>query len=281
MLIAAAIVLVPASAIVVPISATFSPLIDGWVSDAEQAARLSLPQPALPDNFQIAVIALIASTLVMLAASLVASAAIVHIVDATFRGRRTSGGAAVRFGIGRLGALVSAQILYVVSILIIVMLGLMLSGALLIGGGLLAFLGLVALVGCVAAILFVVVRTSLLVQTISVEQLAGSLGFGRSWKLVAGAGWRVLGYLILLALVNLVISLFVGSIPVAALGVTDNTFGDVAVRSVIEALIGILTAPITPVVLTLLYYDLRWRHGERVPVPGGGEVVGRPQPEAR
>jgi len=281
MLVAATFILAPAYAISVPISATFSPSIDAWISEAQQAAQQSLPQPPLPENFQIAVIALIVSTLVVLGASLMASAAIVHIVDTTFRGDRVGALSAARFGLQRFGALVAAQILYVVSIAIIVMIGLMLSGALIIGAGLFAFVGLVALVGSVAGILFVVVRASLLVETISVEQLAGSVGFGRSWKLVSGNGWRVLGYLILLALVNLLVSVFIGSIAVAALGATDDSSSDIVVRSVIDAVIGILTSPITPVVLTLLYFDLRWQHGERVPAPGGGEVPGRPQPDMR
>ena len=42
----------------------------------------------------------------------------------------------------------------------------------------------------------------------------------------------------------------------------------------LSSAISLVLAPFSSIVLTLLYFDLRWRHGERVPLPGGGETGG-------
>ena len=281
MLLAAALVLVPVYVVTIPLSAAFSPAIDNWITDAQQAARQGLPQPALPDGFQTAVLAMIVIALVLVLASLVASAAIVRVVDATYRGDQIGGADAARFGLGRLVSLAAGQLLYFVGVAVVVMLGIMISAALIVGGGLLSFLGLVALVGTIAAVLFLAVRAALLVQTISIERVGGSVGFGRSWRIVSGAGWRVFGYTILVALAASFFSAFVGAVVAALLNIsTGSTFESVA-TSIVQAAVVILVAPLGPILMTLLYYDLRWQHGETVPVPGGGEVSGPPQPNLR
>jgi len=282
MLMGAALCLVPAYLLSLPISAAFSPRIDEWLSAVGRAAALGLPQPPVPPGFDIAVIALIASSLVLLLASLVAGATIVRIVDAVFRGERIGAVGAVRDALGRVLSLFAAQLLYFVGVVIIVMLGLLLSGGLIISGGLLAFVGLTVLVGSVAGILFFAVRASLLTQPIIVEQVGGAEGLSRSWRLVAGSGWRVLGYIILIGLMGIIGSLILGSIPSALLGVNGASVTDVAARTAIEAIVAIVLTPISPIFLTLLYFDLRWRHGETVPAPGGSDVVGPvPVPPAR
>lgn len=281
MLLAAALVLVPAYVVTIPVSAAFSPIIDTWITAAEQAARQQLPQPALPDGFETAVVAMIAITLVLVLASLVASAAIVRVVDATYRGEQVGGVDAARFGAGRLVSLAAGQLLLFVAVAVVVMLGMMVSAALIVGGGLLSFLGLVALVGTVAAVLFIAVRASLLVQTITIEGVGGSVGFGRSWRVVSGAGWRVFGYAILVALAASFISGLVGAIAGALLNISTGSSFDSTASSIVQAAIVIMIAPLGPILMTLLYYDLRWQHGEKVPVPGGDEVSGPAQPDAR
>src|SRR5262249_18400592 len=171
--------------------------------------------------------------------------------------------------------------LYFVGVVVIVMLGIMLTSALLFGGGLLVFLGLVALVSMVAAILFLAVRASLFVQPISLENVGGSVGFGRSWRLVSGSGWRVFGYVLFVALVAALISALVGALVGAFLALFLGTTLETTAGSIVQAGLAIVISPLGPIVMTLLYYDLRWHHGETAPAPGGGEIAGRPQPQAR
>jgi hypothetical protein len=274
MLAAAAVCLVPAYLVSIPIAAAFSPLVDGWLAEVNRAAVLRLPQPPVPEGFDVAVISLLASGILLFLASLLAVASIVRIVSAVFRGERLAGVQAVRDAFGRLLSLLAGQLLYFVGVLVIVMIGLLLSGALVLGGGLLAFLGLIVLVGSVAAILFLAVRVSLLSQAVMVEQVGGADGLSRSWRIVAGSGWRVLGYIVLIGLIGLLAGLILASLPAAALRLGGTSLSDVAARTAIEAIVAIVLTPLAPIVLTLLYFDLRWRHGETVPVPGGGEVAG-------
>lgn len=276
MVLAAAVCLAPGYALMTVVSAVYSPLFNDWVAEAERATTLNLPVPPTPAGFEVAAILLVASSIFLVICSLLSAAALIRITDVVYRGGRVGALSAVRYALGRVLALFTGQLLYIVGAVIILLVGILLAVALIIGGGLLVFLGLVVIVGTFAAILFLAVRTSLLTPSVVIEQVGGTDGFGRSWKLVAGSGWRVLGYVFLVGLIAGIVGLLIGGIPAALLGLADNTPTDIAATNVIDAAVGILAAPLAPIVLTLLYYDLRWQHGETVPLPGGGETPGRP-----
>jgi hypothetical protein len=277
MILAAATCLAPGYVATTVISAAYSPRFNDWIAQATRATTLNQPVPPAPPDFDVGVFLLIASSIFLITCSLVAAAALIRITDLVYRGGRTSALDSVRYALGRLLSLLAGQLLYLIGVLIILLLGVLVAVALIVGGGLLIFLGLVVIVGTIAAILFLAVRTSLLAPAVVIEHVGGTDGFGRTWKLVAGSGWRVFGYLFLTGLLVGLLGLLLGGIPAALLGLTHNTSYDVALTNVIEALVGIVTAPLAPVVLTLLYFDLRWQRGETVPVAGGGEIEGRPQ----
>jgi ABC-type dipeptide/oligopeptide/nickel transport system permease component len=100
----------------------------------------------------------------------------------------------------------------------------------------------------------------------------------RSWRLVHGSTWRMAGYLLLIGLTVLLVSFLLG-IPVGILallvGGGASRLGTPAgaaavyaepgyllVVSLFSVLISALVTPWYLSVLTLLYYDLRWRKGE-------------------
>ena len=158
-------------------------------------------------------------------------------------------------------------------------------------GGPLAFVGVIVGVAIVFLSVFLVLRLFLAVQALMIEGAPPATALRRSYSLVAGSMWRLIGYVLafglivgLLGLVFIVLGSIIGLIisPPSFGGLTltlNPTF--VFVQSIITALCAQIFAPIVDIGMVLLYFDLRWRHGERVPVPGGGEAAGMPQVEMR
>ena len=269
---AAALCLVPVYALMVPVTAAFSPLINGWTRQAQQAQLQGQQPPPLPAGAGMAFFSLLLMTLLLLLASLLATAAMTRVVDRAYRAQPIGTLEAVRNGLGRLTALVVANLLFFVAFFLILVIGLTVGATLFIGGGLATFLGLVALVSTFAALIFVGMRTSLVAPVVVVDRSGGADALVRSWRLTSGSGWRVLGYLIVVGLLEGGPGLLLVGVPALLLRLSDTASMDVAVGTVLNGAISILLASIGPILVTLLYYDLRWRAGETVPVPGGGEA---------
>jgi len=278
---ALAVCLVPAYLIRCAVDATVGNPIYEWFSQAGRATQLGLPQPPRPPDFEIALLAIALATMVQFVASLVATAAVVAITDRVYRGAALGARASVRLALERVLSLVGAQLLMFVAVLVVLMIGVLLAATFFLGGGPLVFVGLVVLVGVVATILFITVRSTLMSVTIIVDGVGGPEGFRRSWRLVADHGWRVLGYLVLVGLAEVLVTVVVAGLPVALTPLPPNSTAQATFTTAIYGVAAILAAPVAPIVLTLIYYDLRWRHGETVPAPGGGEVAGLAQPERR
>jgi hypothetical protein len=276
MLLTAAICLVPAYIVMATVSGAFSPRFNAWLAEWERATTLGQPTPPPPSDFTVPAICLLAASIFVFVASFLSVAAIVRIVDTVYRGGRIGATEAVRDALGRMLSLIGGQLLYFTAALAVLLMGFSFAGVLLVGGGLLTFLGLVVLVGAFAALLFLAVRTALLTPAIVIDRLGAADGFARSWRLVAGSGWRVFGYVVLLALVGILLGILLGGIPSALLRLSDTTTDGVVAGAAIDAVVGILVAPIAPIVLTLLFFELRWQHGDPAPLPGGGETPGRP-----
>jgi hypothetical protein len=213
-------------------------------------------------------------------ASLLASAAVVYIIGWTYGGGQASLGAAFGQVARRALSLIGATLVIAVVLLLIASAGIALMVALVVAlgfePGLVGLVVLIAVVGTFAAVIFVGLRWSFSVQSIMLEG-QGALGaLGRSWRLVSGSTWRVLGYLLLLAVLLFVIGL-IAAIPVAILfgvGVDIRTgqplpFDAVRVagQSIMPAVLATLAVPFYLAVMTLLYYDLRWRSGEPLTPP--------------
>ena len=125
------------------------------------------------------------------------------------------------------------------------------------------WLNLALLLPIVGLVLFLVVKWSLMVQVVVLEAGSPWGALRRSWRLVRGSFWRVLGTLLL------------GALPLTLLQngptlVQTFSFGDVgpsrgAAMAVFYALalaLRLLILPWMLVLVTLLYFDLRARHGE-------------------
>jgi hypothetical protein len=253
-------------AIAIPVHASIWPEVSQWAA-AYRAAIERGVLPTLPPIAPSTVALLVLVSILGALGGLVASAAVVSIGDSVFRGRPASIRGALRTALRRLPALIGAGLLYALAVFGVSLLGFTFGALFMVGGGVAAFLGLVVIVAAVAAVIFIALRWSLLVQTIVLEGVGPVDGLSRSWRLVAGSGWRVLGYFLFIALVSGVIGAIVGAIPDAILRLSPESMTAAVVGIVFQGVATVLVAPIVLVSL-FLYYDLRFRHGEPAPQPG-------------
>ena len=119
---------------------------------------------------------------------------------------------------------------------------------------------IVTIIGFILLIIpgiIVLVRLTLTAPVLVVEDVRGTKALGRSWRLTKGHFWRVLGLLVLSALIASVgaaiitiptqfaaVALGEGGWPVAALG---------------SALATVLITPFSSLIVVLLYFDMRIR----------------------
>jgi hypothetical protein len=266
----------PAYVIRLAVDLVYGNRLTEWLTEFARASQEGLPLPPQPTDLGVALAANFLADLVLFISSLVASAAVVVIVSRVYGGAGIGAIGSVRAALGRVISLIAGQLLLWVAILIAAMLGVLLASALLVGGGLFGFLGLIALVGAVAAILFAIVRATFITIAIVLEQLGGADGFRRSWRIAADHSWRVLGYILLIGLLEFLVTLAVTFVPSLLNPLPIGSVGDIVYSDSVSAVAALIAAPIGPIVLTMLYFDLRWQHGERVPLPGGGDAAGRP-----
>lgn len=147
-----------------------------------------------------------------------------------------------------------------------------------IGDRIIPLIGLILLYGAVIAglsitivgfpfAIYLLIAWLLSIQVLLVEGVGIRAALSRSRFLVAGHWWRVVGIVVLLAIIQAVISAFF-SLPAQILGFgslfSDPTFADVsqlvvAVDAVSSTIGQIIVGPIAYCTYTLLYYDLRVR----------------------
>jgi hypothetical protein len=148
------------------------------------------------------------------------------------------------------------------------------------------FLALVMGVATVAFIVFLTLRWYLAVTVVTLER-RGTIGsIRRSWHLVRGSTWRLLGYVLLFLLIIGVIAFVLGLIFAfiivfaligrgSSIASLANPYGFDPITTfaltLISGLFNALLLPIVYIAITLLYFDLRSRQGERAPVPGAGD----------
>ena len=155
------------------------------------------------------------------------------------------------------------------------------------GGGIVSFVALLAIVAVVFVTLFLVIRFIFALEVLVLENDHAVPSLRRSYSLVAGSMLRVIGYAIvfglILGLIDLVVSfvaVFIGLIvspsDVGTLTTPAANLGSTFVQSLITNLLAAVYAPIMSIGFVLLYYDTRFRRGEKVPGPGG--VVYEAQP---
>jgi hypothetical protein len=227
-----------------------------------------------------AILAAIASGILLGLAGAFLAAALIHVIGWTYGGNRRSAADALRATLRRLPSLLGASLLVGLTIALVVFGGMTLMLATFVAvsfeGGLLALLGLIVFVSTMVAVVFIGLRWQLYTHAIMLEG-AGAIGsLGRSWRLVAGSTWRVLGYLLLLMLVLMLAGIVGGIISLMLFGLNvDMTTGRplplTPVQTIGQTVVGgavtLLVMPFHVAVMTLLYYDLRWRAGEPIGPP--------------
>jgi hypothetical protein len=262
-----------------------------WLTDLTLRPGLVPTQAMLND-----LIAYIASTLLLsLALSVIGGfisqiglGALVDAVARIYAGRPASVGSSLRRALRRWITLLAVLLLMVLGQMAVVLVGLLALVVVVVGVGLLlqstglaTFMGLVVGVAMVAALIFVLIRWSMAVNAVMLERLGATAALGRSWRLIAGSTWRVLGYFLAFGLLAGVIAGIVGAI----LGVVINPYemsgfrivgidwARFAIFGVLSAIVGAVLLPITTIPTILLYFDLRFRRGERMNAPGLGSLT--------
>lgn len=142
----------------------------------------------------------------------------------------------------------------------------------------------VGMLTCFVGVFVVQVVWAFVAQAVVLEGRPAGEALGRSRALVTGYGWRVFGLILLLGLMVVILSGGVAAIMrIVAAFVPYFNQGDQATQQlrrllaeqVVQALSATLLAPITPIALTLQYYDLRVRR-EGLDVEVQAEQIGYP-----
>ncbi len=183
------------------------------------------------------------------------------------------------FGLGRMASLVGAALVVALITLIVftLLFGCFIGIVIPLGAGssqseadqlfLLVFmffgiLGLVFLTLLITTLF--VVRLMFFPQIVVLEGRGPLDALGRSWQLVRGSFWRVLGTVILISLLVQILVFIPGLIfGIGINAVFSDPLRDFAIRQSLSTLVGyisqMLFLPISIIAYTLLYYDLRVR----------------------
>jgi hypothetical protein len=209
--------------------------------------------------------------------SLIANASVIHIVAANYGGGRATATEGLRAAFGRTLTLVGIYVVEILLYVAIALIGfvaivlLVVVGALIGDAGLTILLTLIGVVGLFAAFVFFALRWSLAPQAAIIEGTAALKSLGRSWRLVNGSTWRLLGYALLIGLITVGLSLvgLIGAtvVDVVLSGGSAGATNPIAVviGGVLSGLVVLAFVPWFVAVLTLFYFDLRWRRGEPLP----------------
>lgn len=219
---------------------------------------------------------LLASAGLLLAASAlagvlgaVATLAYARVVAADHAGLRTSLGEAAGVALRRTP--VTLAIVLVTSLLIVALTlvaGLLMAGLLLLappdprgGGGAGVFASLVVGVALVFTVVYLSLRWAVALPSAALEPGGPRRALSRSWHLVASNMWRTAFILVMGALVTSVLGSVITQLASLALSapLPDRSDAHVARELLASVLAATLTAPFAPVLVGILYHDLRAR----------------------
>jgi hypothetical protein len=180
-----------------------------------------------------------------------AEAATTRAVSDRYLERDTSVATSYVAALRRLGPLVVQSLILLLGAAVVI--GLVLIVTVGLGG-----VGLVLLLPALALGIFVFVRTSLAPPAIVLEGLSGPGGLARSWNLVRGLGWRMLGIRLLIALITIIIEGVV-AVLITLPGAGLDANGRLLLNQLGSTIAAVFVGPITYIGVTLLYYDARIR----------------------
>ncbi len=225
--------------------------------------------------------------------SSIAVAALAHATATTLAGGRATVAESLAATFAALGRLARLYGVIILISFLVILVGALVAGTLFlasfVGGSLqpgpLVFGGLIAVVALCVVLVFVGLRLTFAVPTVIIEGSGAIDSARRSWTLVRGAMWRILGYLLLFGIVAALPAALIGGIASALIGpgFSRTTLDYDAVRIFANALISQVAAgiflPIEIIAMTLLYFDVRSRRGEPVPAPGSAKPGGPDLPQ--
>ncbi|MCK6579170.1 MAG: hypothetical protein L6Q98_13815 [Anaerolineae bacterium] len=118
-----------------------------------------------------------------------------------------------------------------------------------------------------------IVINALLGPVILLERSGSSAAILRSYVLGKSAFWRVFGMMMLVVLITFLIQSAIDLVAALAVPTGSAASGSPWIDALVSMVISIVTAPIAPVAMTLLYYDIRVRGENLAPALqqiGGG-----------
>ena len=220
-------------------------------------------------------------------------AALIDAISSAISGGRLSARKSWHAALGRLRSLVGLYLLLAIPTVAGGLLGVavpllrVMPGAFGITGGPVALLGLIVFVVVLFAVIYVLIRVSLAQQALMIENLSTADALRRSWSLIDSSMLRLVGWALLFGLIVGLIGILIGVTAafvagIVALMVEHPTLSSLAnpaglgtfsltfalVDTLISTIMGSLISPIATIGLTFLYFDLRRRRGDEVPVPG-------------
>ena len=213
------------------------------------------------------------SAIITVVAGALTTVAVAQAVSRLRLGLETSVRAALAAVLRRLGATLLALAAYTVALVGLVLLAVV-AFAIPLGvapdagrGGPLAFVAVLALAAMLVLTFFVSIRWTFWPQAVIVDGSSPLAALGRSWRLIAGSTWRVIGYSLLFGLAAGILQGLlsqIGLILVGSIAGLIPSGAQVILRFAVSTLATLLLAPVVPVAMTLLYFDLRVRRGERL-----------------
>jgi hypothetical protein len=212
---------------------------------------------------------------------LLATAAVVRIGGARYLGSRERAMPALGAAARRFPSLLAAQLLIglIVVAAIAVPIVIILAGAVL-GQDALVLIGFLAFLPVVPLVIFLYIRFAVNVPAIMLEG-TGALGsLRRSARLVKGRWWPVFGVLIVAWIVVGVVGTALGFIPNAVAGFLASEALRAVVTGIGNSISGLITQPVTALVVLLLYFDARIRKEGldlELRTGGPGSAAERPQ----
>ncbi len=184
-------------------------------------------------------------------------AALTYAAANMYVGRPVTVGAALRSAVADTPRLIFTIIVLFIVVVLLWVIAIFVSviPSAVTGIGILAVLAFASIV----VLPFFLLASFALVPTISALEDAGPIAsMRRSLRLVAGSRWRLLAVLVLLFILEIVLSVLLGAVFLAAF-VSQSTAGRIA-AVLVEAASTILWEPLPWSALALFYYDLRVRH---------------------
>jgi hypothetical protein len=116
--------------------------------------------------------------------------------------------------------------------------------------------GLAALAFLLPA-LYVLVRTFAIIPVLLLEERSADESLSRAWKLAKGEGWKIFGTLALSWLIFMILYMLLFFVVGMLVGLVGSSNQELT--SLLVAILLPFVFPITAVVTTILYYDIRVR----------------------